>query len=60
MEILYFTVTAIVLYVVSDWALRRIEAFLGRRLEHRTLVFFAIILILALVSFGLIRNLTGG
>ena len=60
MEIVYFTLTAIVLYVVSDWALRRIEAFAGRQFEHRTLIFFAIILGLALLSFGLIRSLTGG
>ena len=59
MEIVYFTLTAIVLYVVSDWALRRIEAFAGRQLEHRTLIFFAIILSLALVTFGLIRSLAG-
>lgn len=59
MEIIYFTITAIVLYVVSDWALRRIEAFAGRQFEHRTLIFFAIILSLALVTFGLIRGLTG-
>ena len=60
MEIVYFTITAIALYAISDWAVRRIEAFAGRQLEHRTLVFFAIILGLALVSFGLIRHLTGG
>lgn len=59
MEIVYFTITAIVLYVVSDWALRRIEALAGRQFEHRTLIFFAIILSLALVSFGLIRSFGG-
>jgi hypothetical protein len=59
MEILYFTLAAIVLYVVSDWALKRMEAYAGRRFEHRTLIFFAIILGLALASFALIRNLTG-
>ena len=59
MEIVYFTLAAIGLYVVSDWALRRMEAFAGRRFEHRTLIFFAIILGLALVSFALIRNFGG-
>ena len=59
MEIIYFTVTAIALYVISDWALGRMEAFAGRRFEHRSLIFFAIILGLALVSFALIRNFTG-
>jgi hypothetical protein len=60
MEILYFTLTAIALYVISDWALKRMEAFAGRRFEHRSLIFFAIILSLALVSFALIRGVTGG
>ena len=59
MEIVYFTLTAIALYVISDMALRRMEAFAGRRFEHRTLIFFAIILGLALVSFALIRNFGG-
>ena len=60
MEIVYFTVTAIALYVISDWALRRIEAVAGRQFEHRTLIFFAIILTLALLSFGIIRTFSGG
>ena len=59
MEIVYFTLTAIVLYVFSDWVLRRMEAFAGRRFEHRTLIFFALLLGLALASFALIRNLMG-
>ena len=59
MEMLYFTLAAIVLYVVSDWARRRMEAYAGRRFEHRSLIFFAIILVLALISFSLIRSLTG-
>jgi len=59
MEAVYFTLTAIALYVVSDWILDRIEAAAGKRLEHRTLIFFAIILTLALVTFALIRGLTG-
>ena len=59
MEIIYFTLTAIVLYVVSDWALTRMEAYAGRRFEHRTLIFFAIILVLALISFSLIQSFTG-
>lgn len=56
MDAVYFTLTAIVCYVVSDWALKRMEAIAGRRFENRTLIFFAIILSLALVSFALIRN----
>ncbi len=59
MEYLYFTLIAIVLYFGSDWILQRIEQAAGRRLEHRTLIFFAIILTLSIASFTLIRKLLG-
>ena len=57
MEFLLFAVVAVVLYFLSDWVLRRIEAAVGRELEQRTLVFFAIFLGLLLNSFALIRQL---
>ncbi len=59
MEAVYFTLLAIACYVISDWALKRMEVIAGRRFEHRTLIFFAMILSLALVSFALVRNLVG-
>jgi hypothetical protein len=59
MEAIYFTLAAIALYFVSDRILERIEIARGARLEHRSLVFFGILLGLALVSFALIRGLTG-
>jgi hypothetical protein len=59
MEVLYFTLAAIVLYVVSDRILERIEVARGARLEHRSLVFLGILLCLALVSFAVIRQLAG-
>ena len=59
MEAVYFTLVAIVLYVVSDWLLERIEVRVGKRLEHRSLIFFVILLTLALASFWLIRMYTG-
>lgn len=55
MEMLYYTVAAIFLYVASDWILNRIEIRLGRRLESRSLVFFVIILILSLTLFNLVQ-----
>ncbi len=58
MEILYFTAVAIGLYFVSDWLLDRIETARGKRFEHRQLVFFAIILVLALATFQLMGLLT--
>jgi hypothetical protein len=60
MEALYYTVTAVALYFVSDWVLNRIEIAAKRRFEHRSLIFFTILLILALASFALIRKLLTG
>ena len=56
MEILWFTLAAILLYVGSDWILNRIETACGRRLEYRSIIFFAILLALALSSFTLLRH----
>ncbi len=60
MEMVYFTIAGIGLYVLSDWVLNRIESARGARFENRTLIFFGILLTLALVSFAVIRRLTGG
>lgn len=51
MEILYFTAVAIGLYFMSDWLLDQAERARGKRFENRQLVFFAIILVLALGTF---------
>ena len=58
-EAIYFTLTAIILYFGADWILNRIEIAAGRRLEYRSLIFFVILLTLAMVSFALIRRYTG-
>ena len=58
MDVIYFTLAGVALYLVSDWILQRIELRAGKRLEHRSLVFFGIILFLALTSFWLIRWLS--
>lgn len=60
METLIFIVVAVGLYVVSDRIVDLVERRAGRRLEHRTLMFFAILLVLALISFRLIRLALGG
>lgn len=60
MEIVYFTITAIVLYIVSDRILDRVEVARGQRFEHRSLIFFALILVLALASFTAIRYFAAG
>ena len=59
MEAVYFTLVAVVLYLVADRILVQIEIKLGKRLEHRSLVFFGILLTLALTSFWVIRHYTG-
>ena len=58
MSIVYFTIVAIILYVAADWLLDRLEIAMGRRLEHRSLVFFFILLTLAVTSFSLIQHYT--
>lgn len=57
MNILYFTLTAVLLYLAADWILNRIETAAGRRFEYRSLIFFAILLAMALTAFALIRHL---
>ena len=58
MQIVYFTITAILLYVFSDWLLRKIEAKRGKPLPNRSVIFFVIILVLAVGSFKLVEVLT--
>ena len=58
MDIVYFTLIAIGLYIGADWLLDRLERARARRFENRQVVFFAIILPLALVTFWLVRTLS--
>jgi hypothetical protein len=60
MEMLYFTGAAILLYLVSDWILNQIEIRRGARFENRSLIFFIIILVLAIILFNTIRHLHPG
>jgi len=57
MEMVYFTVAAVVLYVVSDWILNQIEIKHGARLDNRSLIFFVIIGTLSVISFYIIQTL---
>lgn len=59
MQFVYYTITAVILYVLSDWILVRIEANRGEPLKHRSVVFFVIILVLAVSSFKAIELLVG-
>ena len=59
MAYLYYTVTAVLLYLLSDWILNKIEQSMGKRLEYRSVVFFVIIMVLAVGSFEIIDRLVG-
>lgn len=59
MSAIYFTVAGIVLYLVSDWLLQRIEASAGRRFEYRSVIFFVILLSLAVITFEFIQRIGG-
>ena len=55
MQFVYYTVAGIILYLVSDWILAGIEKARGEAFEQRSLVFFVIILVLALTTFKAIE-----
>jgi predicted PurR-regulated permease PerM len=59
MAYLYYTVTAVILYLFSDWILNKVEQRLGKRLQYRSVVFFAIIMVLAIGSFEMIDRIIG-
>ena len=59
MAYLYYTVTAVILYLFSDWILNKVEQRLGKRLQYRSVVFFAIIMVLAVGSFEMIDRIVG-
>ena len=59
MAYLYYTVTAVLLYLLSDWILNKIETYYGKRFEYRSVIFFAIIAILATGSFEMIDRVIG-
>jgi hypothetical protein len=56
-QILLFTALAVALYLVADRALDALELRAGRRFEHRSLVFFGILLGLAVVAFAIVQRL---
>ena len=55
MEMIYYTIAALLLYGISDYILNAIEIKLEKRLPNRSLVFFSIITILAISLFSVIR-----
>ncbi len=59
MEIFLFTGTGIFLYLATDAALKYIEKIHGETLPYRNIIFFAIIFMLAMILFPLIKMLLG-
>ena len=59
MAYLYYTITAVLLYLLSDWILNKIETYYGKRFEYRSVIFFVIIMILAVASFEMIDRIVG-
>ncbi len=58
-ELVLFTLNGIVVYLVSDWLLRLVEKRRGSAFKQRQVVFFVIFLVLALVSFRVMKMLLG-
>ena len=59
-EALLFTALAVVLYLVADQFLDALERRAGRRFEYRSVVFFVILLLLAVLSFAVVRRVGPG
>jgi hypothetical protein len=57
MEIIVFTLNAIVIYLLADWSIRLIEKKKGEVIKNRQVIFFAIFLVLALISFNVLPML---
>jgi hypothetical protein len=56
-EIVHFTLVAIGLYFAADRLLDLIERARGVRFKQRQMIFFAIILVMALIAFQPMRRL---
>ena len=57
MEIIVFTLNAILVYLFADWVIRAIEQKKGEVLKHRQVIFFVVFLSLALISFNVLRTI---
>lgn len=55
LETISYTIAAIILYMVSDMLLQRLELNAGRRFQHRSIVFFFILALLSVTSFSIFK-----
>jgi len=58
MAAIYYTVSALALYITADFLLNYLERRRGARYAERDLVFFVLLAVLAITTFALIRRLT--
>lgn len=58
-EMVVYLLAGLALYLFSDWLLNQIELRRGKRLENRSVVFFGIILVLAVITFNLLGHYLG-
>ena len=56
MQMILFTVLGVGLYLLADRLLDALEVRAGRRFEYRSLVFLAILMVLAVVAFSIVRR----
>lgn len=59
-EILIYTASGILLYVLADAALRYIEKLHGEPLPYRSAIFFIIIFMMAMILFQIIQLIFSG
>ena len=55
LEIVTYTIAGLLLYLISDSLLQRLELNAGHRFEHRSVIFFFIITLLSVISFSIFR-----
>jgi predicted PurR-regulated permease PerM len=60
MQIVLFTLLAVVLYLAADRVVDALERRAGRRFDNRSLIFFAILLVLAVASFAVVQRFAPG
>ena len=59
LQIVYFTIAGIMLYVFSDWLLVQLEKWRGKPFANRNIAFFIIIMILSVVTFETVQRIVG-
>lgn len=59
MDMIWFLLTGVVVYLVADGVVRYIERRRGEVMENRSLVFFAVFLPLVLLAFELVKRVLG-